>query len=204
MKVKTIHYRDNVPYREIDIALNLAGIPNRPVKYGTKEAFDLTDEQEQFVKKELKRVFPNLDWKTTQEFLGGEFNTEANRILGDIVAVHPITGELICIDVKVCIATCENNRKTGTIAYSSLSGFAKYKNHYYLSITKDGSDYIMVPASDIYNIYCKTKCLMPVEDEKTRLRYNIDSLKYLTSKKPAFSSDKDYIPSFIFYPRYMK
>lgn len=213
MKIKYIHYfkvnpnnrnEIGIPYKEIDINLDLHGIPNRMAIYGTESAFTLSEEQERFVKQKLQLVCPQFDWKLTQELLGDKFNPEANRILGDIVAIHPITKELICIDVKVCAFNAKNNYMTGTIKYSSLTGFANNKNHYYLSITKDGSDFIMIPAIDIYNIYLNKKCLISVEEENNKLNYKIDDNKYLTTIKPKFSCSSDYIPSFVFYPRYKK
>ncbi|MBQ3415852.1 MAG: hypothetical protein IJH39_11090 [Clostridia bacterium] len=180
--------------------LDLNGIPNRKVQYNFGDsAFLLGNEQEDFTVERLRIAYPNYYWFTTRDFFG-ELNTESDRIHGDIIGIRK--GELkpcIFIDLKVAKYDADSYNRLGTVSLNSILGFAKNKNHGYLSVNKDGSFHLFKHGYEIFDIFNKGKCLY-VADKKRIERPDLNYLlpKYLKNP-PKNVSVSDYMPSFMFY-----
>ena len=181
--------------------LDLNGIPNKLVT-DNDDRYNLATEQENYVVKQLRFTYPDVEWHTTSEFMG-VMNPEQNRILGDIIGIRKNKGNMIP-DIFIDLKVSEFGKDlyyVGGITIDSISGFAyKQKGHYYLCSNPTGSYFIIIDCKDIYNLlYNKTtKCLIESKYRKyTKPEYDKFVNRFIYGKTLPGVSGKDFIPSSI-------
>ena len=172
--------------------LDLKGIPN-----SDNPEYEVGHNQEEFIVSKLNEVYPEYKWVTTKKYYGNSYNTNKDLVDGDILGLKDNNIKFY-IDVKVASDNVDK-KYLGVISLNSVLNFGN-KNHYYLCVNNDGSNFIIKKSAEIKELFNNTKkCLKKTKrDNRDKfIKKDLDKYidKYIDQTEDV--SLKDYIPSYL-------
>lgn len=143
----------------------------------------------------------NFNAMTSEDFakLNGEtYNAEYDLRNGDIIITDKNNNLVEAIDIKVASKNSDSNL-LGPVCMRSLMTFGKdSKNHSYLVLNKDGSEYYWIDANKLYKEFMKSPSVMASDhrNKKSNVEAKVSFHKnYTGDTSDTTVYEEDFIPS---------